>query len=100
LLAAARNLPVRELIGVEVSERVHGAARLSDAPLLEGVQLDRRIVVTAAAALEMRERLARDEGLLVGAVTGANLAGAIEAARALGAPSRVLSVSVDSGERA
>jgi cysteine synthase A len=65
--------------------------------------LDRRVIdevigVTDVAALRAADRLAREEGLLVGPSSGANVHAAIEVARRLGA-GVVVTVLCDTGER-
>lgn len=51
------------------------------------------------AAYNMKSRLAREEGLLVGISAGANIVAAIEVARELGAGKNVVTVLCDTGER-
>ncbi|MCS6798854.1 MAG: cysteine synthase A [Myxococcota bacterium] len=55
--------------------------------------------VTDRQAYEMKERLAREEGLLVGMSAGANVHAAVEIARELGPGRQVLTVLCDTGER-
>ena len=102
LLAAAATLrqefPKLALVGVEVTTQVHGCSRLADAPLLEGVELDQRIKISLAQALEMKDRLAREEGLLVGIATAANVVAAVDLCKLRQLP--IFTLSVDSGERA
>jgi cysteine synthase len=50
-------------------------------------------------AYAMSKRLAREEGLLVGISSGANVAAALDVARELGAGKRVLTILCDTGER-
>jgi cysteine synthase A len=66
--------------------------------------LDRSLIsevrrVTEDAAEDMRLRLAREEGLLVGISAGAAVTVAIEVARALGPGATVVTVLPDTGER-
>jgi cysteine synthase len=66
--------------------------------------LDRSLIsevrrVTEDAAEDMRLRLAREEGLLVGISAGAAVTVAIEVARALGPGKTVVTVLPDTGER-
>lgn len=55
--------------------------------------------VTDREAYEMKQRLARDEGLLVGISAGANVHVAVEMARALDPDQHVVTVLCDTGER-
>ena len=50
-------------------------------------------------AYAMSKRLAREEGLLVGISSGANVAAALDVARELGPGKRVLTILCDTGER-
>jgi cysteine synthase len=88
-----------QVIGAEVDAPLHGSGKLAAAALLKGISLDASVQVGAARALEMKERLAREEGLLVGPVTGANVVAAVDYTTRSGVKS-VLTLSVDSGERA
>jgi cysteine synthase A len=56
-------------------------------------------VVLDVHAYEMKVRLAREEGLLVGISSGANVHIAAEVARELGPGSRVVTILCDTGER-
>jgi cysteine synthase A len=66
--------------------------------LLDRKLLDRVIQVTDVAAERMVRRLAREEGLLVGPSSGANVHAACEVAAGLG-KGNVVTVLCDSGER-
>jgi cysteine synthase A len=73
------------------------------ASFIPGV-LDREIYdelmpVTDEAALEMTARLTREEGLLVGISSGANVAAAVEVAERLGEGKVVVTMLCDTGER-
>jgi cysteine synthase B len=57
------------------------------------------IEVTTEDAQEMTRRLAREEGLLVGVSSGANVFAALRLAHSLPAGSRIVTVLCDSGER-
>jgi cysteine synthase A len=66
--------------------------------------LDRDVIdeiqqVTDRDAYEMKVRLAREEGLLVGISSGANAWAACQLARRLGSGKRVVTVMCDTGER-
>jgi cysteine synthase A len=60
---------------------------------------DEIIAVRDEDALEMTKRLTREEGLLVGVSSGANVWAAVRVARELGAGKRVVTVLCDTGER-
>jgi cysteine synthase A len=66
--------------------------------ILDRSLLDRVITVADVAAERMARRLAREEGLLVGPSSGANVHAACEVARALGR-GVVVTILCDSGER-
>lgn len=55
--------------------------------------------VSDARAWQIKERLAREEGLLVGISAGANVAIALDVARELGEGRAVVTVACDTGER-
>lgn len=61
--------------------------------------VDEVVRVTDRAAHDMKGRLAREEGLLVGISTGANLVAAVREAERRGAPGHVVTVLCDTGER-
>jgi cysteine synthase A len=108
--ALRKERPAVKVIAVEPA----GSAVLSGgAPGLHGIQglgagfvpavldravVDRVITVGDVAAQRMAERLAREEGLLVGPSSGANVHAAVEVARAL-KDGLVLTVLCDTGER-
>ena len=60
---------------------------------------DEIIGVTDKNAIDMSSRLCREEGLLVGISSGANVWAAIEVAKRLGEGKRVVTVLCDTGER-
>lgn len=60
---------------------------------------DRVIAVTDEEAWAVKQRLAREEGLLVGISSGAAAAAAVQVARELGAGKIVATVFADTGER-
>ena len=68
-------------------------------PLLERGLLDEIVPVTDEAASQTALRLARQEGLLVGISSGANVAAALKLAARLGAGKRVVTGLPDTGER-
>jgi cysteine synthase len=61
--------------------------------------LDEVVTVTDVAADRMTKRLAREEGLLLGPSSGANVHAAVEVARRLPAGTRVVTILCDAGER-
>ena len=80
----------------------HGIQGLADGFIPEIVQLgevDEIVRVKTADAIAASHRLAREEGLLVGVSSGANVLGAIETARRLGPGHTVVTMLPDRGER-
>jgi cysteine synthase A len=67
--------------------------------VLDRSLIDEVILVSDPEAMRMTSRLAREEGLLVGPSSGANVHAAVKVAEQLGAGKRVLTVLCDSGER-
>ena len=61
--------------------------------------LDRIVTVQDDEAIEMSERIIREEGLLVGWSAGANVAAALKIAKELGPGKRVVCILPDTGER-
>ena len=60
---------------------------------------DRVATVSGPEAYEMSRRLAREEGILAGVSTGANVHAAVEVARKLGPGKTVITVAPSAGER-
>jgi len=67
--------------------------------VLDRSLIDQIIPVTDVAADRMAQRLAREEGLLVGTSAGANVYAAIEIAKTLRPDQRVVTILCDTGER-
>lgn len=61
--------------------------------------VDRLVAIPDRTAWATKERLGREEGLLVGISTGANVAAALQIAREIGPGGRVYTVACDTGER-
>ncbi|MBI4282790.1 MAG: pyridoxal-phosphate dependent enzyme [Chloroflexi bacterium] len=68
-------------------------------PVLNSAIIDQAIGVTDEDAYQMAARLARDEGLLVGVSSGANVVAALEVARRLDTGKVVVTIFPDGGER-
>ena len=68
-------------------------------PLLNREIIDEIVPVTDEAAAQMSLRLVREEGLLVGISSGANVVASLEIAQRLGEDKTVVTVLGDSGER-
>jgi len=67
-------------------------------PVLDRTVIDRVVAITDVAAQRMTERLAREEGLLVGPSSGANVQAACDVAKDLGR-GVVVTMLCDTGER-
>lgn len=100
----------------KLNPRIQAIALQPDSPLhgLEGLKhmatavvpgifdpglADENVTVSTDAAQEMVQLLAREEGLLVGTSSGANVFAALELARSLPGDSVVVTVLCDGGER-
>ncbi|MCS7207439.1 MAG: cysteine synthase A [Dehalococcoidia bacterium] len=68
-------------------------------PILDRSLVDEVIAVTDDDAIRTMGRLAREEGLLVGISSGANVWAALKVAQALGAGKRVVTILPDTGDR-
>ncbi|MEO7331972.1 MAG: cysteine synthase A [Minicystis sp.] len=66
-------------------------------PILDRTLIDEIVTVTDVAAERMARRLAREEGLLVGPSSGANMHAAVEVARRI--KGTIVTILCDSGER-
>ena len=67
--------------------------------VLDTELIDEVITVTDLAAERMKKRLAREEGLLLGPSSGANVHAALEVSRRMQAGERVVTILCDGGER-
>ena len=67
--------------------------------VLERDLIDQIVAVSDVAAERMSRRLSREEGLLVGPSSGANVHAACEVAKSLPTGSKVVTILADSGER-
>ncbi len=103
--------PKIQVVAVEPAESAVLSGKPSGSHHIEGIGIgyvpplwDRRLVhrivtVSTEDAQAMARRLAREEGLFVGASSGANVVGALEVAKKLGTGSTVATLMVDSGLR-
>jgi cysteine synthase A len=79
------------------AHRVEGTATGSVPPHMTAHPYDEARAIPEAEARAMAQRLARDEGLLVGTSSGLNIVAAIALARELGPGKVVATVVVDTG---
>ena len=97
--------PAVRFISLQPDASFHGLEGLKhmDTALVPGIYdagiADEQIEVSTEAAQEMTRRLAREEGLLVGPSSGANVLGALRVAATLPAGSVVVTILCDGGER-
>ena len=67
--------------------------------IYDGNVVDEIIRISDEEAFEMAKLMAKEEGILVGISTGANIAAAIKVAKKLGKGKKVVTVSPDGGEK-
>jgi cysteine synthase A len=79
--------------------RIQGIGAGFIPPILDRSVIDEVRAVSDHEAYVMKKRLAREEGLLVGISSGANVAAAVEVAYGLGPGATVVTVLCDTGER-
>jgi len=105
------RFPACKVIGLEPATSAVISGRPPGPHKIQGIgagfvpaNLDRAVLsemrtVEDRDAYAMSKRLAREEGLLVGISSGANVKVAVDVARELGAGKRVLTILCDTGER-
>ncbi|RMG17286.1 MAG: cysteine synthase A [Deltaproteobacteria bacterium] len=94
--------PARSAVLSGGSPGLHGIQGLGAGfvpPVLDRSLIDEVVTVTDTEAHRMAERLAKEEGLLVGPSSGANVHVALHFAQRLGPGHRVVTVLCDGGER-
>ncbi len=79
--------------------RQHGHATSAEIPLADALQKVDRVTVTDDAAWRMRERIGREEGLLVSVASAAGVEAAAQLAATLPDDARVYCLALDTGER-
>jgi cysteine synthase A len=79
--------------------RIQGIGAGFVPPVLNRAVLDEVLTVTEEESYRTAKRLAREEGLLVGISTGANVATALKVAARYGPGKRVVTLCCDMGER-
>ncbi len=79
--------------------RQHGHTTSAEIPLADALQKVERAAVTDEAAWKMRERLGREEGLLVSVASAAGIEAAAQLASTLSDDARVYCLALDTGER-
>ena len=106
----AKN-PKIKIIGVEPASsavlsggkpgvhRIQGIGAGFVPPVLNRSVLDEVITIEDKEAFAMAKRLAREEGLLLGISSGANVSAALKIAQRFGAEARIVTICCDMGER-
>lgn len=109
--ALRRRYPEVQIIAVEPfrspilskgetgTHRIAGLGPSFVPPLFKREDVSRIIAVTDEQAMETAARLGKEEGLLVGPSSGANVGAALQVAKELGADKVVVTVLPDSGDR-
>jgi cysteine synthase len=85
--------------GPSGSHRIEGIGIGFVPPLWHPDEVDELMAVSTSDAMAMARRLAREEGILAGTSTGANVVAALRLAERLGAGATVATLIVDSGLR-
>jgi cysteine synthase B len=97
--------PRLRAISVQPDSPLHGLEGMKhlETALVPGIYdmtlADQNVEVSTDEALQMVQRLAREEGLLVGPSSGANVFAALRLARALSGDAVVVTILCDGGER-
>jgi S-sulfo-L-cysteine synthase (O-acetyl-L-serine-dependent) len=97
--------PRLRAISVQPDSPLHGLEGMKhlETALMPGIYdmrlADQNVEVSTHEALQMVQRLAREEGLLVGPSSGANVFAALRLARALSGDAVVVTILCDGGER-
>ena len=84
------------------SRGCHGIQGLADGfipPLVNLAEIDQVVRIKTAEAIDASRQLSREEGLLVGISSGANVLASIQVARELGPGHTIVTVLPDRGER-
>ncbi len=90
---------VRPFAGPWRPHRQHGAVPQAEAALLDASLISSTELVDDQTAWAMRERLGREEGLLLSSSTAAAIEAACRVAKSLGPDARVCTLAADTGER-
>jgi len=85
--------------GLPGPHRIQGIGAGFVPDTLDTTLLSEIVTVTAVQAMETARRLAREEGVLAGISSGANVFAALQLARKLGPGKQVVTVLCDTGER-
>lgn len=85
-----------KLAGGSGEDRIEGLLHKDVPPLLDKTVIDMIIEVSYREALEMAFHLAKEEGILAGISSGANIAGAVKVSRALPKNSKIVTIIADS----